>query len=81
MASETVDSIDWCHPPPSWVVPPERHVMALLAAALCAAYKSQDLLHQPGLERSSTGMPDQSITCAATQGMVTGMSQQILWKK
>ena len=32
-----------------------------------AAYKSQDLLHQPGLERASTGMADQPTTCAATQ--------------
>ena len=24
MASETVDPIDWSHPPPSWAVPPER---------------------------------------------------------
>ena len=34
-----------------------------------AAFKSYDLLHQPGLERSSTGMPDQRTTCAASQGM------------
>ena len=26
MASETVDLIDWSHPPPSWAVPPERLV-------------------------------------------------------
>ena len=24
LASETVDPIDWSHPPPSWAVPPER---------------------------------------------------------
>ena len=24
MASETVDPIDWSHPPPSWAVPPEH---------------------------------------------------------
>ena len=35
-----------------------------------ATYKSQDLLHQPGLERASTGMPDQRTTCAATQGII-----------
>ena len=29
MASETVDKIDWSHPPPSWVVPPERHVHSI----------------------------------------------------
>ena len=33
-----------------------------------AAYKSQDLLNQPGLERASTGMGDQRTTSAATQG-------------
>ena len=26
MALETVDPIDWSHPPPSWAVPPERLV-------------------------------------------------------
>ena len=28
VASETVDPIDWSHPPPSWTVPPERHVQS-----------------------------------------------------
>ena len=65
MASETVDPLDWPHPPPSWAVPPELHVLH----GFNAAYKSQDLLHQPGLERASTGMPDQRTTCAATQGI------------
>ena len=51
MASETVDPIDGSHPPPSWAVPPELHVLN----GVNAAYKSQDLLHQPGLERASTG--------------------------
>ena len=44
---------------------PELHVLH----GVKPAYKSQDLLHQPGLERASTGMPDQRTTCAATQGM------------
>ena len=29
MASETVDPIDWSHPPPSWAVPPERVVHSI----------------------------------------------------
>ena len=52
-------------PPPSWAVPPELHVLH----GVNAAYKSQDLLHRPGLERASTSMPDQLTTCAATQGI------------
>ena len=69
MASETVDPTDWLHPPPSWAVPPELHVFQ----GVNAAYKSQDLLHQPGLERASTGMPDQRTTCAATQSMIVAL--------
>ena len=65
MASETVDAIDWSHPPPSLAVPPELHVLH----SVNAAYKSQDLVHQPGLENASTGMPDQRTTCTATQGI------------
>ena len=29
MASEAVDPIVWTHPPPSWAVPPERHVQSI----------------------------------------------------
>ena len=58
MAPETVDPIDWSHPPLSWAEPPELHVLH----GVNAAYKSQDLLHQPGLEHVSTGMPDQLTT-------------------
>ena len=63
MASEIVDPIDSSHPPPSWAVPHELHVLHRINAA----YKSQDLLHQPRLEPASTGMPDQRTACAATQ--------------
>ena len=63
-ASETVDPINWSHPPPSWAVPSALHVLHGVNA-----YKSQDLLHQPGLELASTGMLDQRTTCAATQGI------------
>ena len=69
MASETVDPIDWSHPPPSWAVPPVLHVLH----GVNAAYKSQDLLHQSGSEYASTGVPDQRTTCAATQGIVISL--------
>ena len=29
LAPETVDPIDWSHPPHSWAVPPERHVHSI----------------------------------------------------
>ena len=29
MVSETVDPIDWSHPPPSWAVPLERHAHSI----------------------------------------------------
>ena len=34
MASETVDPIDWSHPPPSCTVPPERHVQSINRCSL-----------------------------------------------
>ena len=64
MAPETVDPIDWSHPPPSWSVPHELDVMH----DVNEGYKSQDLLLQPELEQAYTGMPDQRTACAATQG-------------
>ena len=33
MASETVDPIDWSHPPPLWAVPPDLHVLLGVNAA------------------------------------------------
>ena len=65
MASETVDPIDWLHPPPSWAVPPEFHVLH----GVNVGYKSQDLLQQPRGEHASWGMPGQRTACAATQGI------------
>ena len=53
-------------PPVSWEVPHVLHVLH----GVNAAYKSQDLVHQPGPEHASTGMPDQRTTCAATQGIM-----------
>ena len=73
MASATVDPIDWSHPPPSLAVPPKLHVLH----GVNAAYKSQDLLHQPGLEHVSTGMPDQRTTCAATQ-IMSGLTARVI---
>ena len=56
---------NWLVAPPTLrAVPPELHVLD----GYNAAYKSQDLLHQPGLEQASMRMPDQRTTCAATQG-------------
>ena len=34
MASQTVDPIDWSHPPPSWAVPPERLVHSINQCSL-----------------------------------------------
>ena len=41
------------------------------------ANKSQDLLHQPGLEHASTCMPDQRTACTATQGIVGDSDSQV----
>ena len=65
-----VDPIDWSHPPPSWTVAPELHVLH----GVNVAYKLQDLLHQPGLEHAFMGMRDQRTACAATQGNSSGTS-------
>ena len=72
MASDTVDPVDWSHPPPSWAVPPALQVLH----GVNAAYKSQDLLHQLELEQASTGLPDQRTTCAATQGYFPAFPQE-----
>ena len=65
MASETLDPIDWSHPPTlQMAVPPELHVLH----GVNAACQSQDLLHQPRLKHASTGMPDQRTTYESTQG-------------
>ena len=61
MALETVDPIDWLLPPPSWAVPPELHVLH----GVKAAFKSQDLLHQPG-------MPDKTHYLCGHSGVWPG---------
>ena len=64
MASETVDPIDWSHPPPYT----GQYPWASLIAQCSAGCKSQDLLHSVSIEWATFGMPGQRTTCAATQG-------------
>ena len=64
MTSVTVGPIDWSHSPPSWAVLPELHVFH----GVNAGYKSQDMLHQPGLEHAPFGTPCQRTACAGTHG-------------
>ena len=56
MASETVDQSDWSHPPPSWVVPPERHVHSI----------NQCTSAESNVHRSMRG---NHLAYAATQGI------------
>ena len=57
MASETVDPIDWSHPPPSWTVPPERHVHSINKCNLS------------GTRTCNRSMRDNHLAYAATQGI------------
>ena len=68
MASETVDPIDWSHPPPYTGQYPLSSTCCTLQCGL--GCKSQDLLHLVNRERATFGMPDQRTACAATQGIV-----------
>ena len=52
MASETVDPIDWSHPPPTWAVPPERLVHSINRCSSATA----------GIERATL----QPSACEAT---------------
>ena len=57
-ASETVDIIDWLHPPPSWAVPPECLVPSI---------------NQCNLSRNQTcncSMRGNHLARAATQGII-----------
>ena len=61
MASETVDPIDWLHPPPHTGQYP-------LCSTYCALQcwlgcKSQDLLHWVSRDRATFGIPDQRTAC------------------
>ena len=75
MESETVDPIDWSHPPPSWALVrgSELHVLH----GVKAAYKSQDLLQQPGLETIGYAR----VACAATKGETTPLINTFLFRK
>ena len=65
MASETVDTIDWSHPPPYT----GQYPLKLRIAQGNAGCKLQDLLHSVSRERATFGMPGQYTACAATQGI------------
>ena len=57
MTSETVDPIDWSHPPPSWAVPPERLIHSINQCNLS------------GNRRCNRIMRGNHLAYAATQGM------------
>ena len=69
MASETVDPIDWLHPPPYTGQGPLSSTYCTLQCGL--GCKSQDLLHWASHERGTFGIPDQRTACAATQDTTT----------
>ena len=58
MASETVDPIDWSHTPPSWAVPPERHVHSINQCNLS------------GTRTCNRSMRGNHLANAATQGII-----------
>ena len=67
MASETVDPIDWLHPPP---YTGQYFLSSTYYTLQCGlGCKSQDLLHWASRDRAIFGIPDQRTTCAATQGI------------
>ena len=57
MASETVDPIDWSHPPPSFAVPPARLVHSINQCNLS------------GIQTCNRSMRGNRLAYAATQGM------------
>ena len=61
MASETVDPIDWSHPPPSWAVLPERLVHSI---------NQCNLRRNRTCNRNTRG---NHLACAATQGIYQGL--------
>ena len=61
MASETVDPIDWSHPPPSWAVPSERHVHSINQCNLS------------GTRTCNRSMRGNHLAYAATQGINRSM--------
>ena len=62
IASETVDPIDWSHPPPSWVVPPERLVHSInRCSSATAGIRTCNV--------ATFNMRGNHLAYAATQGM------------
>ena len=57
MATETVDPIDWSHPPPAWAVPPERLVHSINRCKLS------------GNRTCNISMRGNHLAYAATQGI------------
>ena len=64
MASESIDSIDWSHPLPSWAVPPER-----LACIQC---------NLSGNRTCNRSMRGNHLAYAATQGMKFDRSDHMI---
>ena len=62
MASETVDPIDWSHPPPSWAVAPERLVHSINQCKLS------------GIRTCNSSMRSNHLAYAATQGIIFSSS-------
>ena len=63
MASETVDPIDWSHPPPSWAVPPERLVHSInRCSSATAGIRSCNF--------ATFSMRGNHLASAATQGIM-----------
>ena len=56
MASETVDPIDWSHPPPTWAVPPERLVHSINRCSSAAAGIERTTLQPSACEASTLPM-------------------------
>ena len=47
MASESIDPINWSHPPPSWAVPPERLVHSINQCTSAESNVQPQLARQP----------------------------------
>ena len=74
MASETVDPIGWSHPPPSWAVPPERHVHSINQ---CNLSMRGNHLAYAATQGISNGSLNQIWFSVATQGISNGSLNQI----
>ena len=68
MASDKVDPIDWSHPPPAWVVPPERLVHSInRCSSATAGIRSCNL--------ATFSMRGNHLANAATQGQANNVSK------